>query len=58
MISTLVSTINGIAMTNTMAIADGTETEHASVIKLVRTYQSDHDCAIACETASWLSGLS
>ena len=37
----LVTLIDGKAVTTSLAIADGTENEHASVIKLVRTYQSD-----------------
>jgi len=32
---------DGSAVTTTLAIADGTENEHASVIKLVRTYEGD-----------------
>ena len=32
---------NGILVTDTFSIADGTQIDHASVIRLVRTYQSD-----------------
>ncbi|CAK0743721.1 hypothetical protein CCP3SC15_1280004 [Gammaproteobacteria bacterium] len=39
--SSLVSVIGGQAVTTSLAIAEGTNTEHASVIKLVRTYLSD-----------------
>lgn len=37
----IVSINNGVPITTTLAIAEGTENEHASVIKLVRTYQND-----------------
>jgi anti-repressor protein len=37
----LVTMIDGKAVTTSLVIAKGTENEHASVIKLVRTYQSD-----------------
>lgn len=37
----VVMTDVGMPVTNTMAIADGTENDHASVIKLVRTYLAD-----------------
>ncbi len=37
----LVSVTNGDLTTTSLAIAAGTENEHASVIKLVRTYQAD-----------------
>ena len=37
----LVSTHGGELVTTSLAIADGTELDHASVIKLVRNYQSD-----------------
>jgi phage regulator Rha-like protein len=38
---TIVIIKDGDAVTTTLAIADGCEVDHASVIKLVRTYQSD-----------------
>ncbi|KVW92638.1 phage antirepressor KilAC domain-containing protein [Thiobacillus denitrificans] len=37
----LVSLLGGKAVTTSLAIAEGTANEHASVIKLVRTYQAD-----------------
>lgn len=37
----IVSVIDGQAVTTTLAIAEGTEVEHASIIKLVRTYLPD-----------------
>lgn len=37
----LVIVNNGVAVTTTLAIAEGTGSDHASVIKLVRNYQSD-----------------
>ncbi len=37
----IVSLIEGQAVTTTLAVAEGTEIEHASVIKLVRTYLTD-----------------
>ncbi|MDR3087253.1 MAG: phage regulatory protein/antirepressor Ant [Azoarcus sp.] len=37
----LISIIDGQAVTTSLAIAEGTENEHASVIKLVRTYLAD-----------------
>ena len=37
----IVSINNGVPTTTTLAIAEGTENEHASVIKLVRTYKGD-----------------
>jgi len=37
----IVTLNNGQAVTTSLAIAEGTENEHASVIKLVRTYQAD-----------------
>lgn len=37
----LVTTINGAAVTSSLTIADGTQNDHASVIKLVRTYLDD-----------------
>ena len=37
----IVSVTNGQAVTTSLAIAEGTEVEHASVIKLVRDYLSD-----------------
>lgn len=39
----LVTMIDGEARTTTLLIADGTENEHASVIKLVRSYLSDFE---------------
>lgn len=39
--TSLVSIIDGQAFTTSVAIAEGTDNEHASVIKLVRTYQAD-----------------
>lgn len=38
---TLVAVQNGEARTTSLAIAEGTGSEHASVIKLARTYKSD-----------------
>ena len=40
-ITQLVCIENGEAVTTTLAIAEGTEVEHASIIKLVRNYLSD-----------------
>jgi len=37
----IVSLVDGEAVTTTLAIAAGCEVDHASVIKLARTYQSD-----------------
>lgn len=37
----LVTLNNGMAVTTSLAISEGTENEHASVIKLVRTYVAD-----------------
>ena len=37
----IVTLSNGEAVTTTLAIAEGTEIDHASVIKLVRTYLAD-----------------
>ena len=37
----VVMTDSGMPVTTTLAIADGTENDHASVIKLVRTYLAD-----------------
>lgn len=37
----LVTITDGQAVTTTLAISEGTENEHASVIKLVRSYQAD-----------------
>lgn len=37
----LVTTINGAAVTTSLTIAEGTQNDHASVIKLVRTYLDD-----------------
>lgn len=37
----LVTLTDGQAVTTSLAIAEGTENEHASVIKLVRTYEAD-----------------
>jgi len=37
----IVTMIDGNAVTTSLAIAEGTDNEHASVIKLVRTYQGD-----------------
>lgn len=37
----IVTITDGQAVTTTLAIAEGTENEHASVIKLVRSYQTD-----------------
>lgn len=37
----IVSVVDGEAVTTTLAIATGCEVDHASVIKLVRTYQAD-----------------
>lgn len=39
--NSIVKMIEGTAVTTSMAIAEGTENEHASVIKLVRSYQAD-----------------
>ncbi|WP_058545790.1 Rha family transcriptional regulator [Pseudomonas fluorescens] len=39
--SEIVSLVDGEAVTTTLAIAAGCEVDHASVIKLVRTYQAD-----------------
>jgi phage antirepressor YoqD-like protein len=39
----LVTLRNGAPFTDSLAIAEGTENEHASVIKLVRTYLDDFD---------------
>jgi phage regulator Rha-like protein len=39
----IVSLVNGQPVTTTTAIAEGAKVEHASVIKLVRTYQSDFE---------------
>lgn len=41
MINELVVLQDNIAVTSSLAIAEGTENDHASVIKLVRTYQTD-----------------
>lgn len=38
---TIVTIKDGDAVTTTLVIADGTLSDHASVIKLVRTYQAD-----------------
>ena len=37
----IVTIINDTPVTTSLAIAEGTENDHASVIKLVRAYQSD-----------------
>ena len=37
----IVTLVDGQPVTTTLAIAEGTELDHASVIKLVRTYQAD-----------------
>ena len=37
----IVTVSNGQAVTTSLAIAQGTENDHASVIKLVRSYQAD-----------------
>jgi len=37
----LVVLINGEALTNSLALANGTDNDHASILKLVRNYQSD-----------------
>jgi phage regulator Rha-like protein len=37
----LVTVSNGLPVTTTLAIAEGLEVEHASIIKLVRTHQTD-----------------
>lgn len=39
--SSLVTVINGSAVTNSLVIAEGTKNDHASVIKLVRSYIAD-----------------
>lgn len=39
----LVTLIGGQPFTSTLAIAEGTENEHKSVIQLVRTYLNDFD---------------
>lgn len=41
--SDLVLMISGSVVTTSLAIAEGTKNEHASVIKLVRTYQADFE---------------
>ncbi|MFP3638144.1 Rha family transcriptional regulator [Paraburkholderia sp. SIMBA_054] len=41
MMGEIVMVIDGSAVTTTLAIAEGTQIEHASVIKLARTYEGD-----------------
>lgn len=40
-VPSIVSLVDGQVVTTTLAIAEGTDNDHASVIKLVRTYQND-----------------